>query len=211
MREIKEGMAVYILLDRTGSMARLWDEAVMSVNAYVRELVVDEADDRVTLAVFDAYKSGMQYDVLRDAVPIREWKPVGNDEVLPRGATPLLDAVMRTITVAEEAGKSKTAIVVMTDGYENASREVTLEAARAAIERVQAKNWQVNFLGANFDGFAQAGTVGVQHGDAMNYSAGHACAAMSSTARNHSRYRNRNRPAGYTQEDRNDAGEPEVE
>ena len=116
MGKKEDGMDLFILLDRTGSMATLWDEAVTSVNTYVNELANDSADDRVTLVAFDQH-DGMQFDVLRDAVQIVEWKALAIDEVTPRGCTPLLDALVRIITRAEEVNNDKTAFVVMTDGH----------------------------------------------------------------------------------------------
>ncbi len=91
-------MDIFILLDRTGSMAPQWVEAVSSVNTYVRELAKEGAGDRITLAAFDAYESGMQFDILRDAMPITEWKEVGDDEVLPRGRTGRSTSWERTST-----------------------------------------------------------------------------------------------------------------
>jgi hypothetical protein len=207
----QKGMEVFVLLDRTGSMSGLWEEAVTAVNAYVHELKVDGARDQITLAAFDAIEDGMHFDVLRDAVAIRDWKDVGPDEVWPRGCTPLLDALMRIITKAEEVGSEKTAIVVMTDGYENASREVTLADAKAALERVQARNWQVNFLGANFNNFAQAENLGVGRDVSLNYFAGQADNAMRSTARTHRSYRHSKGAVAYSEEDRKNAREDEVE
>ena len=210
MGKDQKGMDVFILLDRTGSMAPLWVEAVSSVNAYVKELEKDGADDRITLAVFDAYSGRMQFDVLRNAMPIKDWKDVGDDEVVPRGTTPLLDATMRLITRAEEVGNAKTAIVVMTDGYENASKEVTKEAAKATLDRIQAKGWQVNFLGADFDGFGQAAGLGIKIDVAMNFAPGHANAAMSSTAERHRNYRHSHQQVAYEDNDRKNAGQHKV-
>jgi len=209
MGKKEDGMDLFILLDRTGSMATLWDEAVTSVNTYVNELADDSADDRVTLVAFDQH-DGMQFDVLRDAVPIVEWKALAIDEVTPRGCTPLLDALVRIITRAEEVNNDKTAFVVMTDGHENASKEVTTDAARAALDRVEKKKWQVNFLGANFDGFDQATGLGVDRGQTMNFFIGSAGVAMKSTAEAHRAYRLRQGAVAYTDENRRDANEDQV-
>lgn len=210
MGKKEDGMDLFILLDRTGSMATLWDEAVTSVNTYVNELADDSADDRVTLVAFDQH-DGMQFDVLRDAVPIVEWKALAIDEVTPRGCTPLLDALVRIITRAEEVNNDKTAFVVMTDGHENASKEVTTDAARAALDRVAKKKWQVNFLGANFDGFDQATGLGVDRGQTMNFFIGSAGVAMKSTAEAHRAYRQRQGAVAYTDENRRDANEDQVD
>ena len=90
-------MHAYILLDRTGSMQSIWDEALGSVNAYVKALTEGRtttktgADAHVTLAVFDAH-DGLAFDVLRAGVPAATWTDVTNADATPRGMTPLFDA-----------------------------------------------------------------------------------------------------------------------
>lgn len=207
----KQGMEVFILLDRTGSMASLWDEAVTSVNAYIHELKMEGAPDRLTLAAFDFYEGTMRFDILRDSDPIKTCADLGAEEVMPRGGTPLLDALGKIITMAEEKGEAKTAIVVMTDGFENASREWSLASARAAVERVEKKGWQVSFLGVAFDGFAQARAVGVPRGRSMNVARGRSSSAMEATADMHRRYRNTGLAQEYTDRNRSESGEDEVE
>ena len=209
MGKKKVGMDIFILLDRTGSMASKWEESVSSVNSYVKEIAKDKAKDVVTLAVFDS----QSYDVLRDAVSINDWEDMGKEEVLPRGLTPLLDSLMKIIVTAEEKGNKKTTLVVMTDGMENASSENTLESVKAAIERVKQKDWQINFLGADFDAFGQAGLLGIPVGVTMNFMQGCAGQAMSSTARTHSAYRGgaTGQSLCYSDDDRANSGEDSVQ
>ncbi|MDJ0921370.1 MAG: vWA domain-containing protein [Henriciella sp.] len=156
----------YILLDRTGSMSDIWTEALSSVNAYAEAVGQEEAGETddlettVTLAAFD-FQDGFQYDVLRQGVTPDAWSNVTNDEVSPRGMTPLFDAINRTITMAEADNPEKAVIVIMTDGLENSSREVTREGAKAAMDRAKARGWEVVFLGAEFASFGDAQAVGV--------------------------------------------------
>ena len=167
----------YILLDRTGSMSDIWDEALGSVNAYAAAIgkVEDgEADDlktTVTLAAFD-YQEGFQFDVLRKDIEPDAWANVTNDDVSPRGMTPLFDAINRTITMAEADNPEKAVIVIMTDGHENSSREVTKDGAKAALDRAEARGWEVVFLGAEFANFGDADAVGVSSSKQMAVSAG---------------------------------------
>lgn len=167
----------YILLDRTGSMSDIWDEALGSVNAYaaaVGKVEDGEADDletTVTLAVFD-HQEGFQYDVLRKDVTPEAWSNVTNDEVSPRGMTPLFDAINRTITMAEADNPEKAVIVIMTDGQENSSREVTYQGAKAALDRAEQRGWEVVFLGAEFANFGDADAVGVDRSKQMAVSSG---------------------------------------
>lgn len=154
----------YILLDRTGSMEPMWKEALSSVNAYAEGLAeLDGAHKRVdadiTLAAFDA-QDGLQFNVLRDNVDPTRWRKVTNEDVTPRGMTPLYDAIGRIVALAEKDRPRKAVIVIMTDGEENASTEMTKKSAKAALDRVRAKGWEVVFLGAEFSNFSDAEGVG---------------------------------------------------
>lgn len=174
---IMNAVSSYILLDRTGSMSDIWDEALGSVNAYaaaigkVEEGEADDLETSVTLAVFD-HQEGFQFDVLRKEVQPDAWTNVTNDEVSPRGMTPLFDAINRTITMAEADNPEKAVIVIMTDGHENSSREVTRQGAKAALDRAEARGWEVVFLGAEFASFGDADAVGVSSNKQMAVSAG---------------------------------------
>ncbi len=164
------GVASYILLDRTGSMSDIWDEALSSVNTYAAGLAEDDGgeaiDTSVTLAVFD-YQDGFQFDVLRDGIGAGDWTNVTGEEASPRGMTPLFDAIGRMVSVAETDNPEKAIIVVMTDGAENSSREFTKDTARAALDRIEAKGWEVVFLGAEFAKFDDAEAAGVSASRSM--------------------------------------------
>ena len=179
-------MQAYILLDRSGSMQSLWVEALSSVNAFAKELANKtdgpSVDSHVTLAVFDSQES-LQFDTLRRKQPALHWEAVTDKDASPRGMTPLLDAMVRIISLAEGDNPDKAVIVVMTDGQENASREVTREGVKAALDRVKAKGWEVVFLGANFDNLADASSVGVGGGKQMAMSVGTMNESMSRLAR----------------------------
>jgi von Willebrand factor type A domain len=158
----------YILLDRTGSMSDIWDEALTSVNAYADSFAADapgaeiagaDIKTAVTLAVFD-HQDGMQFDVLRDKVDPAKWTDVTNDEANPRGMTPLYDAIGRIVNRAEADAPEKAVIVIMTDGLENSSTELTNQGAKAALERARARGWEVVFLGAEFANFSDAEALG---------------------------------------------------
>lgn len=158
----KASVNTYILLDRTGSMQDIWEEALTSVNAYAEALGEGDGALRtsVTLAVFDA-QNGLQFDVLRKKVPATGWRNVTTAEASPRGMTPLYDAIGRIVSIAEQDNPKKAVLVIMTDGEENSSREVTQQGARAALDRARAKGWEVVFLGAEFAKFTDAGKMGV--------------------------------------------------
>lgn len=166
----------FILLDRSGSMAGRWQDALSAVNSYAKKLADDGVDTGVTVATFNSRPGGMMnpasvtagllprhainFTVVRDRITPSTFKPVDATEVLPRGGTPLNDAVVRMVELIESGGYTTVALTVITDGEENSS--VTSHAeAKAAIERLQARGWQVIFIGCDFNNVQQAHGYGV--------------------------------------------------
>ncbi|MBL8559161.1 MAG: VWA domain-containing protein [Hyphomonadaceae bacterium] len=200
-------MHAYILLDRTGSMQSIWDEALGSVNAYVKGLA--EGDGYATLAVFDAH-DGLQFDVLRAGVPVQTWKDVTTQEASPRGMTPLFDAIGRIIARAESEAPEKAVIVIMTDGEENSSREMKKDDVKAALERCEKKGWQVVFLGAEFAKFNDADAVGIAGGQQVAMSAGRMGRSMAMMARKSRAYFDQGEQMAFDAGDREETGEADV-
>jgi hypothetical protein len=151
----------FILLDRSGSMAELWKEALGAVNAYAKKLADDKVDTGITVAVFDTGSDGaLDFKVVRDRITPPTFVPLTDADAIPRASTPLNDAVGRIVALAQAGGYDKVAIVIMTDGYENASRELTVQQAKALLDVCRQRNWQVVFLGANFDNTRQGASYG---------------------------------------------------
>ena len=187
-------MNVYILLDRSGSMATLWNEALGSINGYIEKL---KKTDKVHLAVFDN-----EYEVLRD-VKVKDWEDVTNEEVQPRGMTALYDSCGKIMTTAEEDDAKKSILVVMTDGYENSSHEHTQASIKARVKQFEDKNWEEIFLGANLDAVeAVSGSVGVVSGKTMNIAAGSMRAAMNTLSSYTTAYAATGAAINFTAEDK---------
>jgi hypothetical protein len=205
----------YILLDRTGSMGPIWTEALSSVNAYVEALTQPSdgakpsADDKVTLAVFD-HQDGLQFDVLRRSVTSANWNKVTNDEASPRGMTPLFDSIARIVSLAEGDAPQRAVIVIMTDGQENSSREVTKDGAKAALDRARARGWEVVFLGAEFGKFSDAEAVGVNQVKSMAMSAGNMDISMRKLASKSRKYFEAAESMEFNADDRKESGEDDV-
>jgi hypothetical protein len=204
----------YILLDRTGSMSPIWDEALSSVNAYAASIAGQAGDvvPRITLAVFDA-QDGLQFDVLRRSVQPEGWQPVTDKEASPRGMTPLFDAIARLISMAEADNPEKAVIVIMTDGEENASREVTKTGVKAALDRAEKRGWEVVFLGAEFANFSDADAVGISARKTMAMGRGRMSESMTRLARKSQVYyaSEAGAPVEFDEMDREEAGEADIQ
>jgi Mg-chelatase subunit ChlD len=190
----------FILLDRSGSMSNIWAEAISSVNAYVAKLAAENVDTGVTLATFDTDQGKLAFDILRDRIIPSTWKPVAITEASPRGMTPLNDATGRIVDLANKGGYDKVAIIIMTDGHENASQEITVERAKALLDECRTKNWQVIFLGANFDNTAQAGQYGNAKGSTVQATADNLAPVMSLAGEARSAYAASGAPMVFSEE-----------
>jgi hypothetical protein len=160
----------FILIDRSGSMSSLWEEALSGVNAYVKKLADENVDTGVTVAFFDAGGLGggkMDFDVARERVTPKSYRRLSNEDASPRGWTPLSDAVGKIVAMAEAGDYDKVSIIIMTDGHENASTEFSVDQAKAALDRCRKRDWVVQFLGANFQNAAQASQYGNHMGNTV--------------------------------------------
>lgn len=191
----------FILLDRSGSMSSMWDEALSSINAYVAKLAEDKVDTGVTLATFDD-QAGLQFDVIRDRIIPVTWHKVSSAEAQPRGMTPLNDATGKIVNLAKSGNYDKVAIIIMTDGMENASHELTTIQVRQLLDDCRAKNWQVIFLGANFDNAAQAESYGNRAFATANAVKGQMVNSTQSMARARAEYSSTGAAMGFTDEEK---------
>lgn len=197
----------FILLDRSGSMSSLWSEALGAVNSYVKKLADDKIDTGVTLATFDGDGGVLKFDVIRDRIIPSTWNPVSDADATPRGMTPLNDATGKIVALAKGGNYDKVAIIIMTDGAENASRELNVAQAKALLDECRAKNWQVIFLGANFDNAAQAASYGNSARNTVQTSVKNLGATMAATASLRSSYAATGAAMNFTDEQkRNLAG-----
>ena len=186
-------MDVYILLDRSGSMSTLWNEAIGSINGYVEKL---DPEDKVHFAVFDS----VSHDLVQ-AARAKDWKKVDEKSIGPRGGTPLYDSCGQIMTLAETMNTEKTLLVVMTDGYENASHEHTQASIKAKVKAWEDRKWEVVFLGANFDDVASvSNSVGVVGSKTMNYTAGNFMRGMDTLAVASTMYASAGTAINFTEE-----------
>lgn len=167
----------HILLDRSGSMISHVDQTISSVNEYIGSLRADAATEtRISLSMFDAIDDHnhrkMMLDHTIDARPIRSVVPITRADYVPRGWTPLYDAIGQTVPRMRgmpALANERNALVIVTDGLENSSREFKASDVRALLESVQKDGWLVIYLGADHDAMMAAGSVGVQMGHTMSF------------------------------------------
>lgn len=167
---------VTLVVDRSGSMDSLREEAQAGINTLLAEQFSLDGKLTVTLAQFDD-----RFDTVE-----RMRDTVFTYELVPRGMTALLDAVGAEVVrtgedlagLAEAERPGRVLLVVVTDGHENSSHEFSIEKVRdlLAVQKSQF-GWEVQFLGAD-DSAWQGEALGVAttrfSGDAEGTSAAYA-------------------------------------
>ena len=163
---------IVAVLDRSASMAHIKTDTEGGFNTFIDEQRKQPGSALVTLAQFDD-----QYEIAYENTPIAD---VPKLELIPRGMTALLDAVGKTITSVgvslagmDENDRPATVImVILTDGYENSSREWNADAVKKLVtEQQEHYGWEFIFLGANLDALNVARGMGIAAGSAMAYTA----------------------------------------
>lgn len=168
-------MFIPILLDGSGSMSSLWQEAISSINMYVKKL---KMSDVIHMVIF----SGNEYKVVRDC-KVKDWIDVSPDEYIPGAMTPLYDACGKIMQTAEKKNTKKTMLIIMTDGHENNSKEYTNATITAKMKDFDNRGWEVIFLGANFDNVdLVSSSLGRTSNKTINYSSGNFMRGMESLA-----------------------------
>lgn len=152
---------IEMVLDRSGSMDSCRKSTIEAVNKYLAEArgddVMKEAD--FSLTIFDS----QSIDNIRSGAPINI-KDLTYEDFVPRGGTPLYDAVGRGIDNldAKVAKAGKAILVIVTDGEENSSRKYNHASVSELIKARQDAGWLVVFLGAGLGAARQGIAMGVR-------------------------------------------------
>jgi len=165
---------ISVVLDRSGSMCSCHNETVKGFDEFISKQKQEDGKATLTLTQFDD-----QYEVVYADKDVQD-VPSIKDIYQPRGATALLDAIGRTVRDTETMlGKrfvneipDRVLCVIITDGYENASKEWARDKIVDLIREKEKRNWEFVFLSANLDAIAQATNLGIKAGSAANYMKG---------------------------------------
>jgi uncharacterized protein YegL len=144
---------VAIVLDRSGSMSSIHKETVDGLNEQFNVLRRDAdiaGDMEVTLIQFDD-----RIDVLLNGSKPNDLKNWELNDFQPRGGTAMYDAVWSAISTLKakvETDDTGFLVCVISDGGENASREITQLTLSQEIKRLQdSGKWTFSYMLANQD------------------------------------------------------------
>ena len=159
----KDLTEIIFVLDKSGSMGMIREDTIGGYNTFVQDQKELPGECVFTLATFNT-----QYDKDLEGALMESVNELDNATYRPGGGTALLDAVGKTIndvvTRHEMQGDEKPGkviLVVLTDGEENSSREFTdVKAIAKMIATQEDAGWEIVFLGADIDAWADGGRMG---------------------------------------------------
>lgn len=163
---------ITFILDRSGSMSGLESDTIGGYNSLLEKQKDLEGECKITTVLFDD-----KIEVIHDRIDIKNIKNLTENEYYVRGMTALIDAIgysiNKQINVHKAGEKSENVMfVIITDGYENSSKEFTSQKVKEMIEYQKEKyNWEFVFLGANIDSVETAKYYGIGADRAMDYKA----------------------------------------
>lgn len=161
---------IYLILDRSGSMSGRETDVVGGVNAFIEKQKQLQEPASIAFIRFDTGA----IERFRPMQNLHAAMPIANIDFVPRGGTPLLDAIGRTLSEADAdwVGErpDQAIAVIVTDGMENASTYYSKVQIKRMIEaRQESGKWAFIYLGANVDAFTEARTMGIWAANTAGY------------------------------------------
>jgi Mg-chelatase subunit ChlD len=156
---------IAVVIDESGSMGSCRSDVIGGFNTFIKDQRKLDGEARITLTVFNT-ESRVVYsgkDIHEDGILLTE------KSYRPGGGTALFDAVGKTINdvssriedLRESEKPSRVICLIMTDGYENASKEFKPEHIAKRIAEFRKHDWEFLFIGADEKSITEAKSFGV--------------------------------------------------
>ena len=195
-----------IIIDESGSMQSIKTAAINSVNETIQTIRAaqkkyEDQEHYVSLVSFND-----DVKTIYECVSAEEVKELTAESYQPDCCTALYDAMGISLNrlrkkVAED---DKVLVTIVTDGYENASKEYSGKAIKALVDELKGKGWIFAYIGANQDVEAVAATISITN--VMNFEAtceGTAQMSQRLSKARHGFYGRLSRQTSFSAEDEN--------
>ena len=168
-----------IILDESGSMSTIAKQAVSGLNETfqtIRNAQKEHHEQQhfISFVTFNSAKIRTVFN--RQAVSAD--KKIKWTDYKPDDCTPLFDAMGRSLNeLKKNVGDDDVVLVtIITDGYENASREYSGHDIKRLVAELKGKGWVFAYIGTNQDVDAVADDMGIRSRMSYEYSdTGAAC------------------------------------
>ena len=156
-----------VILDKSGSMESIRTEAINGYNETLGSIkstqlkFLDTQDHFVSLAAF----CDCGIDMIYDMTPIKDAEKLTKEKYDPCCCTPLFDAIGKTVKTLKkkiaDVEDAAVLVTIITDGYENSSKEWDAKGVSKLIEECKEDGWMFSFIGAGEDVIKVATTISI--------------------------------------------------
>ncbi len=167
----------HLIIDKSGSMASCVNETISGYNEQIqmiRDLQKLNPDQEilVSLTAFNHFVSHITTCSKPEDAAL-----LTTETYVPDGSTALLDAIGESVMSLKSRANDEfnndqatAVVVIITDGYENASRFFSVNNVRNLIRELEATGkWTFSFLGADMAALEQAQNLNIQKANAASY------------------------------------------
>ena len=156
-----------VILDKSGSMESIRKEAIDGYNETLGSIkatqlkFIDTQEHYVSLAAF----CDCGIDMIYDMTPIKDADKLTKEKYDPCCCTPLFEAIGKTVKALKkkiaDLEDAAVLVTIITDGYENSSKEWDGKAVSKLIEECKEEGWMFSFVGAGEDVVKVATTISI--------------------------------------------------
>ena len=167
----QKSLDVVFILDKSGSMNNNVENTITSFNEYLEKEKQSKFTTKITTVLFSD-----NYKYLHKNVDVKKVKPITNKEYYCYGCTALYDAIGSSINYIDNIKHDKVLFVIITDGYENASKEYKKEDITKMIK--EHKSYEFIYIGADIDSYAAGSNIGIDKSRIANFKKDKKCSSM---------------------------------
>lgn len=159
---MKKMLDVVFILDKSGSMSGSEDSTISSFNEYLEKEKKKNYKTRITAILFSD-----DYSYLYKGADVSKVSPLTRDDYFVGGCTALYDTIGSSINYIDSCDTDKVLFIIITDGYENASKEFDKEKIRKMIKNHS--NYEFVYIGADIDSYSSGGSIGIKSDNIANF------------------------------------------
>ena len=168
----KKQTYIALVIDRSGSMSGVRDAAFTGINEQLNTIRFNAAKGGETFVTYIQFDD--QIETVLDKVDANTVKDITKAQYEPRGATAMLDAIGTAIEGFEksvtETEDTAYLLIVISDGYENASQKYNYSSLAEKVKKLEATNkWTFTYMLSNVDLESMAKLLGSSKGNMSSF------------------------------------------